>query len=162
MMYKFAGVITALALTLSTVGMASADYHSYRTPSSNIRISTEHTQIINGSASIVNTGLNSQSGSLGAKQTLYTGAATRVSSSAIADVNTTILPACNTCSRGDISVRHERTQLVNVGVTGVNTGANRQTGSLWSNQTTGTGAVDTVSAVSSAMVNYTGFSVSAN
>ena len=159
MMYKFAGVITALALTLSMTGMASANYHSYRMPSSDIRVTNEHTQVINVGATIANTGLNSQSGSFGARQTLYTGAAARISSTATADVNTTILPACSACSRGDISVRNERTQVANAAVTGVNTGANRQTGSLWSNQTTGTGAVDTVSAGSSAYVNFTEFSV---
>lgn len=160
MMYKFAGVITALALTLSMTGMASAYHHSSRMPSSDIRVTNEHTQVINVAASLANTGLNSQSGSFGARQTLYTGGVSTVDSTAVADVNTTILPACSRCSRGDISVRNERTQLVNVAATVVNTGANRQTGSLWSNQTTGTGSVDTVSAGTSAYVNYTEFSVS--
>lgn len=162
MMYKIASVITALALTLSMTGMASANYHSYRVPSTDIRVTNEHTQVINVGATIANTGLNSQSGSFGARQTLYTGVASRIGSTAMADVNTTILPACSSCSRGDVTVRNERTQVANAAVTGVNTGANRQTGSLWSKQTTGTGAVDSATSGSTAIVNYTGFSVSAN
>ncbi len=162
MMYKVASVISVLALTLSMTGVVSADYRTYRMPSSDIRVSNEHTQVINVAASIANTGFNSQRGSFGSRQTLGTGLVSTVDSTSLADVNTTIIPTCNTCSRGDISVRNERTQVVNAAVALANTGANRQTGSLWSNQTTGTGSVDSVSAGTSLIVNYTGFSVSPN
>lgn len=160
MLNKIAAIATAGAMIFSISGLALANnYHHDDRQSNGVEITNEHTRVLNVSGTVANTGLNSQTGSWGAKQTLGTGVVSTLSSSALSDVNSTIVAQSCNCSRGDLKVKNERTSVANVALTVGNTGLNRQSGSLFSNQTTGTGSVDSLSSNSQTSVNYTDFSV---
>ena len=125
-----------------------------------VEVENDDTRVLNVAASLANTGLNSQTGSMWTKQSLTTGTVHTVSSAAFSDVNGVIVPACTRCRAGDIKVdvENEDTRVINAGGSVGNSGLNRQTGSSWS-QTTGTGAVYGVGSVAESYVNYVDLSV---
>ncbi len=162
MLTKIGAVSVALVMVLSMNSAVSARGSHFVMPSNDVKVVNTHAQVINVAGSVSNTGLNAQSGSWASRQVLSTGLVSTVSSSALADVNTTELPVCSRCSQGDVSVRNEHAQVANVSVSLGNSGLNRQTGSSLSGQTMGSGTVAGVTSQAQTSVNYTGFSVSAN
>ena len=167
MLKKILGMTMALAITLSMTGVASAHSNyqpSFRfvMPSNDITIRNDDTVVKTISTVDAYTGGNSQTGSLFGSQTLGTGGVVGITSTAQSEVNTTILPDCGCNLRGDISISNDDTYTKTVSSIDAKTGRSTQTAGMWTHQTLTTGGVQSIGTQATSLVNYTGFSVSAN
>lgn len=167
MLKKFIGTAMALAMALSLTGTASAYSHyqpSFRfvMPSYDITIRNDDTVVKTISTVDAYTGGNSQSGSIFGSQTLLTGGVVGITSTAQSEVNTSILPDCGCNLRGDVSVSNDDTYTKTISRIEARTGNSTQNANMWTHQTMTTGGVQSIGTQATSLVNYTGFSVSAN
>lgn len=161
MMKKIIAACCAVAMTFVAANATQA-YYNYDSQSSiakaEMSINNYDTNVVNVGAAIANTGFNFQSGGCLSKQTLYTGAISTVSSTSQSQVNNvaiTMPSACSNCSLGKLAISNNKTDVVNVGAAIANAGLNHQTGTTWSKQVSGTGAIYSVGSLSTSLVNYT-------
>lgn len=147
--------IISLVAALSIVSPARAFTYW---PSTDIHVDNTHTTVTTVAKTEANTGYNKQFG--GTFSSMTTGHIVGASAVAENQVNATILPSC-ACNRiGDIVVKNEQTTVKTIAKVELNTGSNTQVGvAHFTMPKTTTGTIQNVGSSTSAIVNYTDFSV---
>jgi len=153
-MKRLLGVMLAAVMVFGVAGGAEA----WWMPSDDVTVVNKWTKVTTNASTSVNTGANMQTGGMWSSPKLTTGSVVSVGTFSGANVNTTMLPSCRMCSKGDVMVVNEGTTVRTGASASMNTGRNTQM-SMFSTQTLSTGGVNTVETSAQNQVNWTQFGV---